>query len=313
MVDHTNPNPNSPFSPSQFGDHPISGPQWIRAAADGEADGLTRPSDLPSDVDARLVFDRTLRDYCSRTSGSVKCPDSVRQAVMSAMAAESLTPAGAPSGMADHRPITTPMGDTRSRSFWAGVGRFGAIAAVVVLGASLIYKGVSTGTGGHALPIPQASLLASFVEDRHEHCPTNTKDMVAEFAAHTEEAARAACLEHLGIEPPHLIAAIRSMRNASFEFVGLALCDVPGQGPSVHLMFRATNELAPARASLFIQRDSEQLNIRSSACYLTGCPKRGQLIAWRTEGFVNYLYACTAPALASARNTLSVPAAEKPL
>jgi hypothetical protein len=78
-------------------------------------------------------------------------------------------------------------------------------------------------------------------------------------------------------------------------------------------MFRATNELAPARISLFIQRDTQDLNIKASACYLAGCPKHGRLIAWRTNGFVNYLYACTPESLAAARKALQLPASERPL
>jgi hypothetical protein len=237
------------------------------------------------------------------------CPDAVRRAVIAAMAADSGALAPEPDGV-----IRSPLGDTTSRSFWSGAARFGALAAVLALGVTVVYKGVSAGAPSHALPAQQASLLASFVEQSHHTtAPADDKELPNQFSAHSVQDSITLCAAQLDAVPTTVAKAIAELEEAGITFVGVTPCDVPGQGPAVHLMFRATNELAPARISLFIQRDTQDLNIKASACYLAGCPKHGRLIAWRTNGFVNYLYACTPESLAAARKALQLPASERPL
>lgn len=303
---------SSPAEPrsGQLSDHPLSEGQWIRASADGETSGLIPPEGLPSDADQRIEFDRSLRDMCSRTLGQTTCPQSVRLAVIAAMAQESIS---APAMATHDGVVRSGMGDTRSRSFWSGIGRIGAIAAVLALGVTVVYKGVSTGGQQHALPLQQASLLASFFEKHHQSCPTDTRALAEQFPTHSVAEAKQLCAAQLQAEHPTLEISITSMHDAGIHFIGVVPCDVPDQGAAVHLMFQAANDLAPARVSLFIQRDSVNVNIKSSACYLTGCPKSGQLVAWRVEGFVHYLYACTPESLAAARKILHVPQSELPL
>ena len=303
----TDPTPNPAHSTGNPGHTPLSPGQWIRAAADGQTDGFLPPAELPPDADARIAFDRELRAACSRTQAKVLCPDAVRARILASIAAEPATHLES-SGV-----IRTPMGDTRSQSFWSGLARVGALAAVLALGATVVYKGMSAGGPSHAMPVHQASILASFVEERHSSCPKDESELQQRFAVHSIDDARTVCSAQLDDLPPAFCESIKAMRADGFDFVGISTCNVPDQGAAVHLMFQAVNELKPARVSMFIQRDTQGLNIKASACYLTGCPKHGQLVAWRTDGFVNYLYACTPESLAAARASLSVPASEKPL
>lgn len=313
MDSPTPPQPDSSSSGpryGQFGDRALSGAQWIRATADEESSGVTPPDGLPPDTNQRIEFDRSLREKCSRTMGQVTCPQSVRLAVIAAMAKES---SSAPATTTQDSVVRSSMGDTRSRSFWSGMGRIGAIAAVLALGVTVVYKGVSNSRHPHAMPLQQASLLASFFEKHHQSCPTDTRALAEQFPTHTVSEAKQLCAVQLQADHPTLEISITSMHDAGIHFIGVVPRDVPDQGATVHLMFQAANELAPARVSLFIQRDSVNVNIKSSACYLTGCPKSGQLVAWRVEGFVHYLYACTPESLAAARKILGVPQSELPL
>ncbi len=316
MIENT-PHNSGPYNsqpplPAELGGLPLSPAQWLRLQADDEHTNLTAPADLPADGAERIAFDRELRKSCLRSMEQVKCPDAVRAAITSAMQRESLQ---LPVAHDHDGVIRTPMGDTRSPSFWSGARRYAAIAAVIAIAAVLIFRNTSFLPGGHVVPVQHASLLSAFVQNEHEKCSTLTDIQKHGLTAYSPSEAVKVCVALLGTDIERLAEKLEAMHHSGFEFVGLGKCDAPGPGPSMHLLFRESAALPkPSRVSLFIQADDEHTDIREAACYLTGCPKKKALmVVWRTDGVVHYLYACTPEALKIARIALDVPVEEHPL
>jgi len=312
---NTGPNITQPPHPSELGGLPLSAAQYLRAKADDEHANLQAPSELPNDAAERIAFDRALRSACARSMGEIKCPDAVRAAITNALKKESVQEPVAHRFEHHEGVVRTRMGDTTSVSFWAGARRFAALAAVIALAAFVIFRSATSTSGGHVIPVQQASLLSAFVENEHDRCTGPAQPVTPCLKTCSEEEAYRNTAAALGAELTRLRDHFDSMRNAGFEFVGFGVCDAPGPGQSVHLLFRVTTtDPKPARVSLFIQNDSEHPDIRETESYHTGCPKKkATLIVWRTEGVVNYLYACTPEALKTARIALHVPDDEHPL
>jgi hypothetical protein len=275
----------------------------LRALADGErlsdrdAQRLSdRPEAERAHDDRRIAFERSLREAVAQTLGAAedaRAPQGLQASVLAALRAEP-----------DDGVVRSSLGDTRSRSFWAPIGRFAAVAAVLALAAGVVFSGLRATTGPN--PANQrASLVASFVHQQHESCPNSGK-----FTATSLDEALSAAARELGHTPDAFDKEIRALEGVGYQFVGLGACRVPGDGASVHLYFRSAEPDGP-HISLFIQLEPADFDAVDGhdRCYIRDCSKGGpnKLVLWQEGDLVHYLCTSDDEALAVAQASFGAP------
>ena len=271
----------------------------LRAIADGEL-GAEHSAGI-EDAEARIAFERALRDSVGRSMGasSGAAPPQLRAQIQAIFVA----------GAADEPEVVrTAMGDTRLPSFWTGLGRFAAIAAVLTICATVVI--FASRFGGSAA---NAGTLASAVEAQHERCESDeayTNNLVA--LAKTREEAESMAREHLGGVPPLIRDAsaslLKAVEDAGFAFVGMAPCRVPGKGPSVQIIFRDVHSQNHI-ASLFIQVDRGQWDLKEGRCarLKENLEDQETVFVWLNEGFLHILFVDSAADGKALRKALGTP------
>ncbi len=300
----------------------------LRAVADAEIDhGAPAPEGVDR-ADARIAFERALRESVARTMGGAGtgAPPELRARIESMLRGAVAEPAGAdgaPDGV-----VRSPLGDTRDRSFWSRVSGVAAVAAVLALCATVVVFSVralqsNQGPTLGGVATLQASTLTSFIHGEHQHCAADPAYTARKIDASDLAGARAFAASHLDGVPAVLRDGFEDVRRAGFEFAGIGDCHVPGKGRSVHIVFREAggdrggdrvSELGGGRAlvSLFVQVDERQWSLASERCAMVreGLPRGASMAAWRDDGFLYFLFTPRADHLATFRVLLDVPEKE---
>lgn len=289
----------------------------IRAYADEE---LPRDeAGTAADDQQRVAFELALRDRVAHVMDEgVTAPQSLRDSVAAMFAAEATSEDAAP-----QQTVSTPMGDTTERSFWSGAaGRFLAVAAVLILVATLAIVSVST-LSGPAVPnapfeIQRASDVQSFVPRAHNNSTGCSKEQFdAKFTHATIDDAVLHIDDYLDGVPEQFREKLVRLESAGFVFAGMGKCGVPGGGDSVHAYYRpASGEGQPI--SIFIQEATteELAGMCDRHCFTAQCddkPDAGQtLVVWQCSGFLHYLYSSDAGVVATAREAFMAPTRSAP-
>lgn len=244
----------------------------IKAFADGELDEaesiemLERMADDPQQARA-AAHQRQLKQAVARGMGGLEAPDALRRRI-DQLAAD--TPAAVTAGRIGfvHR--------------WAP-----ALAAAILLavGVGVFYSAMQTApsTRGALLTETQLSRFAN----RHEVCANapetlHGRGMPAEPARVPDAAAA-----HL--RAPSAALPRLDLAALGYTFVAAGECGVPGK-PSVHIVYRATNNPDAPTLSLWIRPDDGRFDIPENAIYrVTPLTAEHPVAVWRAGGLLHYL------------------------
>ncbi len=266
----------------------------LRMAADGELNDEqqarldTHLRNTPTDAD-RVGFERSLKDACTRSlnAEAITCPDSVRAAVMQAIAGEA--PAEQPDQQEEAvigRVDEAGAAHRGNRFSWVrAVGNVAASVAIVALAITLVRMAISPGAS--------SEVIAGFVVKEHQHCVGNESHAVRKLSMTDLQALPKELQGMLGEE-----LWIPELADAGYVFTGAGKCAVPG-GPSAHMVFEPASGADAAifggTVSLFVQRlDASIFEIEAGRTYTFDQhdPEHRTLI-WETNGLVYYLVADT--------------------
>jgi len=290
----------------------------IRMAADGEltaelsarVDAL-RSSD-PS-IDDRIEAHKALRESVARSLGKPEsAPAGLRDRIASAMSAvpdSEITPADPITGNpANTGAVDTPMGNTRERSFWSRVPGMLAVAATLALVASVLIVSFSA-TKPLFADRDYGRQVVNFIEHEHSGCSEFKEHFERKFVTRSLEDARALSERYFNQSVLALTLDEQSWEDASFEFMGFGPCAVPGVLRSGHIILKEKGDGGNV-VSLFVHPDAGQLSFKSNSCCYVGEPDgsdMGQIIAWKADGMVYYLYGINEQSLQAARDLFSTP------
>lgn len=295
----------------------------LRARADGEFPDDPPVSDESADQagdQARIAFEQGLRESVNRVMGADAAPDGLRERLLTAMRAEadasaaSVTVAGA----GDEGVLRPAMGDTRDRSFWArSAPQWLAAAAAIALAVTLVVAGINRVTGpapDSPFTIREAAAVSSYVTRAHESCSDFGAYYERKFSLRTIDEAVEHVDDYLSFVPEDLRGKLERLEDAGFTFAGLGPCAIPGEGRSVHLIYRPANE-SRSTLSLFIQETGERVEgMCQEHCFTADCDTSdGRLVVWKCDGALHYLYAKDAASLEAARTAMKAPARDAKL
>ncbi|MEO1008827.1 MAG: hypothetical protein AAFX79_09675 [Planctomycetota bacterium] len=271
----------------------------IRGSADGEllADEQARLDALvaerPEVLD--LVEDeRRLRSAVARVMDGPPCPQATRDRVAALLASTPLDGA---------KPVSDSHSDVRSATpaddHYPGeahddppqpivlrqrvpfVGRALALAAAVLLVVTAVIAFQQFGTGSAGGP-PSGLQLASFMTDEHSRCRM-APDMIEKFTERDLAQVPAAFRDWLGadLSTTHLL-------GGDARLIGAGRCGVPGDGPSVHLLYEAFNAQGEkVEVSLYVQHCDDERFAEGKA-FRVG-DESETVVGWRRGDFVHYL------------------------
>lgn len=271
---------------------------YIRALADRElpdARPESAPAGLPDDIDARVTFERQLREMVARSmqSQQVPAPADLRAAVQRLIAE---TPDRVPASYKLHR-----------------FTRFAAVAAVLGLAATLVIVAGNRSFFGNKAATATAGLtvstISSFVGKEHERVADFGTSYEQKFRARSVEEAADLALDLFGFAPCSFLKRIEALDKAGYHLAGFSNCTVPGKGKSGHFIFK-TDNASHAPISLFVQLDTGCLKLDGSCCHRceTVGDAKGTMIAWKDDRFDYYLYTCDEKGIDAARQALNAPA-----
>jgi ferric-dicitrate binding protein FerR (iron transport regulator) len=250
----------------------------LRAAADDELTpeqhaALEAHLRAHPEDEARIEFERALRERVGRTMGETTAPAALRERVERALEHES---------EAGPRP--------RRRRIAMGVL---AMAASVVVVAGVLFALMSPGS-----PIgPDAryrSSLAGFLHSEHERCWVDADRILAKFGVRERDQLPASMATVFGhdVALPGEIAG----QGSGLEFIAAGECNVPGRARSMHLGFRTdgTRGEAGVAVSLFIQPDETRLELEEGVTYRLTSERRiargvCSIYAWTLDGMIYFL------------------------
>lgn len=273
----------------------------LRAVADGES---PTPAGLGSDDEARIGFERGLRECVGRSLGATSAPDELRARIEGLLRGK---------GVDETRDVVrTPLGDTRRQSFWSGVAGLASVAAVLAICATVVVMAVLQSRTGGVAPADRqaASMLATFVQSAHDKCSVENEHTKRKFTARDSGSAEEMSRKILGGVPPIVDGGFASLAGSGFEFAGLGGCGVPGRGPSVHIVFRSLDGEDRA-ASLFIQTNGDW-HVTESRCATVreGLADGRTMVVWESGGFQHYLFSAHSGDLRVLRKALGAPSRE---
>lgn len=258
----------------------------IRAAADGEVtDAEQAQLEAASDNDSvadRIEFEQDLRAAVRRHLDPVATPADLRERIAAALASE-------PSAPADDV-VTSPLGDTRDRSFWnspvvATLGRWAAVAAVLAIAATLIV--MASRSTAPSVSTDQASRLVGFVGSQHASCKDFGDHYKQKMEWQSVGEAHDAAAKILDIAP----AAFHFedlLTAGGYEFGGLGRCAVPNGSHSVHLIYKRLSDGTPV--SLFIQTGMAPSLKLPKSCCLMDCKRSPEFATWQEVNVRYYVF-----------------------
>lgn len=265
-----------------------------RMLADSEADASVLSGALPTEeLAARVAHERVLREAVGRVMVADRAPEALRAAVAQAMREQVALGSISADAVADPAPrVLNAGGLSRSRSFWERSAGWLTAAAVLGLAGIGIYGGLRptlvAAEDGFSPEYRQN--LVHFVEEDHRSCDPNCAEGQDRFTARCTSEASETIEEALGSVPAGFIEKIEKLHEAGYSLDGLGRSGMPGDGPSVHVLLTTPSH---QRASLFVQvRPSTGVKLQTNCCYTSErCNKSGsQMMAWRNNGYIYYLY-----------------------
>ena len=315
MADHTPHNPNRPAEqPTRLPDG-LSRAARIRALADGEiARDDPRASEFDG-ADQAVEFERNLRDTVSRAMAEpTQAPASLREQILARFEAEHA---------ADDRPISFSehkhQADRRSTALFSFLPRLAAVAAVLLLSATVLWIGVqqfsnSAPADGQALNIQTVSSQLQFVQREHNRCSDIASgNFTSKIVATNIDEARAFAETQLGWGGTRLAEAIARMDEIGYSFVGVGACAVPGGGNSIHALFNPhadrADSIKPVSVFLLESPGEGCKDAEPGICY--SCPKakeRGKpAVLWRDENLIVFVHSDSEQSVENARTAYVAP------
>ncbi|MGP1345651.1 MAG: hypothetical protein ACTS3F_03150 [Phycisphaerales bacterium] len=297
----------------------------IRMLADGECDASAISGSLPTGqggstgergserLASQMDFESQLRASVSRVMSRDRAPESLRVAVLQAFVNESAAGVAMPAEPGSQTGETISLGGrTRSHSFWNRAAGWMALAAVLALAGVGVFGGLRAINSNDGFSPEYRQSIVNYVAHEHRSCDASAPEGQKKFAAQCVDGAEGVAKEVLGCMPDGLCARIRELESRGFTFAGMGRCGMPGEGASVHLVFRTPSD---ARASLFVQARTSDITIRSTCRYTSDrCAKSGnQMTVWRTENFVYFLYTTDDAAREAIAETFAVPGENRAL
>ncbi len=276
----------------------------LRIAADDELDLLDEAQraklnahlgEHPEDQ-RRIEFDRQLRSSCARvlSNDAAHAPAGLAERIQQSLGAEAAEKADAKT-----------LG-SRERSFWSGTARFIALAAALVIVATTAIYTLGPGSSMFASDQGYTVQVASFVTHEHQRCCTNEAYAARKFTMNQLNEVPGKFTDHLGVLPQ-----IDGLTQANATLVGAGECQVPGKGSSIHLRLAQQQGDEVADVSLFIQRDTGQLELEAGKTYRLNYPQEPDIaiFVWKYDGAVYYLLSDQLKACAILRKALGAPEA----
>jgi hypothetical protein len=173
------------------------------------------------------------------------------------------------------------------RSFWRRSLAPLAIAAslVFVVSASIVIRQAAVrSTDAAWMDANLGAEVAGFVEREHSRCVGLDDATNMKFVTSTLDGAHALIEERLGAG-----ARTLDLSGQGLELTGAGACHVPGEGRSVHLLYRPVDGDGGA-VSLFVQAGAPDFRGVDSSCLcLTDLVEGEEVLVWRRDGLVFYL------------------------
>jgi len=252
------------------------------------------------DAEARILCEQALRSRIAKVMGesAPPCPKGVREAVQRLCAG---------AGDEDAPPsIEIEPAVTRGRGFWS-TARTLALAASLAM---LVAASVLLWPGNPASPFAPTSApfdatrarLATFIDSEHDKCATLGDYFDRKFKDATPAEAERFATEHLGVAPHRL-----SLESQGYRLAGIGMCAVPGQGASVHILYKSDRARS---VSLFIQEAKADRELDPDICYCIPVEGGAVLQAWIADGLIYYLYSGEGSPPRDVRAALDAPEAE---
>ena len=259
----------------------------IRCAADDslsmeQADALRAHLAAHPEDQARIDFERGLRDATASAMNTGSAPAELREAINNMIASEA--------------PTVGPV-ETRTRAFWQRTFLPVALAAMILLafGATLLMTNSpqQTPSGWDSGLNTQ---VVGWVEREHNKCSESEDYRKQKLPVTNVAEVRNETQRTLG-KAPHRI----QLDDAGYTLAGYGPCHIPGGGPSGQLIY-TPNDGNGKPISLFIQRDDGQLDnvagtgecIKGATSQLSAESKAGrtpcdQIFIWRADGLIYYM------------------------
>ena len=284
----------------------------IRAAADGEispADRERLEAELSeARVDERVAFERALRESVREHMTGPAAPAGLRERITDAMAAATAV-AAVDENETMHSRSAGGVGDarlTRDRRWWASplvatLGRWGAVAAVLAIAATLIFNASRSTVTASPYSPEEASQLVSFIGRQHDACKDFNETWERKMKFQSPEAAQAAAAEILQIAPDAFHFR-EPLTRKGYEFAGLGRCAVPGGDHSVHLIYKRPSD--GAAVSLFIQTNA-RTKLPSSCCLVDKC-QAPECAIWQDGPVRYYVFSEKVDAVAEVMDAFNV-------
>lgn len=259
---------------------PMARATLLRAAADGElspeqqqALESLRASD-PS-VDRAIATESALRDrVASVMREPAQAPAALRGDIEALFQRErgSVGPAA-----------------TTSRSFWAGRTVWLAAAAAIVLVASVsLVMQLPISQSGNALVSREtnAALInaSEFITGEHDRCADFERYFEAKMSVRDAGEVSDAVVNLLGAPPTSI-----EFDDTGYEFAGMGRCNVPGDGASVHMIYRH-QDVSEQALSLFVQENLDASLMDQDVRYRVQTDEGGALYVWTDGALIYYLF-----------------------
>jgi len=286
----------------------------VRAFVDGElaeADRLAFERALADDpaLRAQVAGERSLRESVGRVMGEVACPPALRDRVRAMLADAGESGAAQSADYSDSDPVRAVAGGedasagpdaplrldrAPARKRPGGSRRVLALAAAlaVLIGGVVVLQNVAGGGAGvgeradaQLAGLPSGLQLASFMSGEHDRC-LRTPDEIRKFTQRDIESVPTAFRDVLG----ERMTADQLLLGEA-RLLGAGHCRVPGDGPSVHLLYEVFDgEGQTAEVSLYIQRCDDP-RFESGKAYVVGSDGQldGSIIGWRRGELLYYI------------------------
>lgn len=293
----------------------LSGAARIRALADGEVSHDEARTNEIEGVDQAVRFERELRDAVSRAMAEPsRAPTGLREQILARFETEHA---------ADDRPISfmehKDQSEHRSSVLLSLLPRFGAIAAVLLLSATVLRVGVqqfssTTPANGQVLDLQTVSSQLHFVQREHNRCSDIASgNFTSKIVATDVEEAKAFAESQLGCGGARLAQAIARLNEAGYSFVGVGACAVPGGGKSLHALFNPhegrPDSVQPVSVFLLESPGEGCRNAKPGICY--SCPKAKQsgkpAMLWRDANLIVFVHSDSEQSVENARAAYMAP------